>query len=63
MAEIDGKNTIKVVLPKLSNVDLSFDTGLLMKEDLSLFGSQRDSILSKWETLAGAKNETEEVKK
>ena len=57
LAEIDGKNTIKVVLPKLSNVDLSFDTGLLMKEDLSLFGSQRDSILSKWETLAGSKNE------
>jgi len=28
-----------------------------MKEDLSLFGSQRDSILSKWETLAGSKNE------
>ena len=57
LAEIDGKNTIKVVLPKLSNVELSFDTGLLMKEDLSLFGSQRDSILSKWETLAGSKNE------
>mgnify|MGYP000934914954 CR=1 FL=1 len=57
LAEIDGKNTIKVVLPKLSGVELSFDTGKLMKEDLSLFGSQRDSILKKWETLAGSKNE------
>ena len=28
-----------------------------MKEDLSLFGAQRDSILEKWETLAGSKNE------
>ncbi len=57
LAEIDGKDTIKVVLPKLSNVELSFDTAKLMKEDLSLFGSQRDSILKKWETLAGSKNE------
>ena len=62
LAEIDGKDTIKVVLPKLTNLELSFDTGMLMKEDLSLFGSQRDSILSKWETLAGAKNETETEK-
>ena len=57
LAEIDGKNTIKVVLPKLSGIELSFDTEKLMKEDLSLFGAQRDSILEKWETLAGSKNE------
>ena len=62
LAEIDGKNTIKVVLPKLSGMDLSFDTNKLMKEDLSLFGSERESILSKWETLTSAKTEKAEEK-
>jgi len=51
-----------VVLPKLSGLDLSFDTNKLMKEDLSLFGSQRESILSKWETLTSAKTEKTEEK-
>ena len=31
-----------------------------MKEDLSLFGSQRSAILDKWNTMIGDKAETDE---
>lgn len=57
LAEIDGKDTIKVVKPSIEGLNLTFDTNTLLKEDLSLFGKNRDAILAKWDTLAGAKSE------
>ena len=34
---------------------MNYDTSILMEEDLSLFGSQREDILSQFETLMGDK--------
>lgn len=58
LAEIDGKNTIKVVKPNIEGLDAGFDLNTLMQEDLSLFGSQRDQILANWDSLAGQKAES-----
>lgn len=58
LAEIDGKDTVKVVKPDIEGLELSFDTDTLMEEDLSLFGSKREEILAKWDSLAGAKAES-----
>ncbi|HIW21320.1 MAG TPA: ABC transporter substrate-binding protein [Candidatus Dorea intestinavium] len=57
LAGIDKKNTTLLVKPELKGLELDFDQAQLMKEDLSLFGSQRDTILEKWETLMGDKGE------
>lgn len=57
VAEIDNKDTIKMIKPSMEGLELTFDTSKLMKEDLSLFGKNRDAILEKWETLAGDKSE------
>jgi len=57
LAEIDGKDTVKVVKPNIDGLELTFDTETLMEEDLSLFGSKRDEILEKWDALAGDKSE------
>ena len=57
---LDNKDTVKIVKPNLENVELSFPVESLMKEDLSLFGSQRSAILDKWNTMIGDKAETDE---
>lgn len=57
LAGIDKKNTTLLVKPGLEGLELDFDQAQLMKEDLSLFGSQRDTILEKWEALMGDKGE------
>lgn len=59
VAEIDNKDTIKLVKPNLEGVELTFDTNTMMKEDLSLFGTERDAVLEKWDVLAGDKAENE----
>lgn len=59
VAEIDNKDTIKIVKPDLEGVELTFDTTTLMKEDLALFGEKRTEILDKWDVLAGDKAEKE----
>lgn len=59
VAQIDNKDTVKLIKPNLSGVTLSFDTSTLMKEDLTLFGAKRTEILDKWEVLAGDKAEKE----
>jgi iron(III) transport system substrate-binding protein len=51
LAEIDHKNTC------LLGLELDFDQSKLMKEDLSLFGAERTTILDKWNTLMGDKGE------
>lgn len=55
LAEIDQKDSVKLVKPNLEGVELSYDTAILMEEDLSLFGSEREAILEKFEALMGDK--------
>ncbi|MCI8478365.1 MAG: ABC transporter substrate-binding protein [Oscillospiraceae bacterium] len=55
LAEIDKKDGVKLIKPTLEGVTLGYDTGILMKEDLSLFGAQRTEILERFETLMGDK--------
>lgn len=57
LAEIDKKNTCLLVKPGMKGLELDFDQSKLMKEDLSLFGKERVSILEKWNTLMGDKGE------
>lgn len=55
LAEIDQKTGAKIIKPSLEGVEVNYDTSILMEEDLSLFGSQREDILSQFETLMGDK--------
>lgn len=55
LAEIDQKTTIKAIKPSLEGLSINFDENILMKEDLTLFGSEREEILAKYETLMGDK--------
>lgn len=55
LAEIDQKTSVKLIKPSLEGVELDYDPAILMEEDLSLFGSQRDAILTKFEALMGDK--------
>lgn len=57
---LDNKDTVKIIKPSLENVELSFPVETLMKEDLSLFGSERSAILDKWNAMIGDKAETDE---
>ena len=57
LAEIDHKNTCLLVKPSIEGLELDFDQSKLMKEDLSLFGAERTTILDKWNTLMGDKGE------
>lgn len=57
---LDNKDTVKIIKPALENVVLSFPVETLMKEDLSLFGSERTAILDKWNAMIGDKAETDE---
>lgn len=57
LAEIDKKTGVKVIKPSIEGLTLSFDANKLMKEDLSLFGSMREEILSKFEPMMGEKAE------
>lgn len=57
VAEIDNKDTVKMIKPSMEGLELTFDTSKLMNEDLSLFGANRDDILAKWDALAGDKSE------
>lgn len=55
LAEIDQKGTMKLCIPDIEGVELDFDTTQLLDEDLSLFGSQRDEILARFDELGGDK--------
>lgn len=55
LAEIDKKDGLKLVKPSLIGVELGYDEAILMKEDLSLFGTLRTEILEKFEPLMGDK--------
>ncbi len=55
LAEIDQKDGIKIIKPSLEGVELGYDTSILMDEDLSRFGAEREAILSRFEELMGDK--------
>lgn len=55
LAEIDQKDGVKLVKPAMEGVEVGFDTGILMDLDLSLFGSQREDILARFEPMMGDK--------
>lgn len=55
LAEIEKKDGIKIIKPSLEGVELGYDTSILMKEDLSLFGSKRAEILERFEQMMGDK--------
>ena len=55
LADIDKKDSVKLIKPSIKDVELNFETSKLMKEDLSLFGSQRTNILDKFKPLMGDK--------
>lgn len=57
LAEIDKKNSVKTIKPSVDGIELGYDSSILMKEDLSLFGSQRKDVLAKFEELMGDKAE------
>ena len=52
---LEEKTGGKSVKPSLEGVEVNYDTSILMEEDLSLFGSQREEILAQFETLMGDK--------
>lgn len=60
LAEIDQKDGAKMIKPSLVGLELNFDTSIMMEEDLSLFGTQRDAILERFEPLMGDKAITED---
>lgn len=55
LAEIDQKTGVKIIKPDMTGVEVNYDTSILMTEDLSLFGSEREDILARFETLMGDK--------
>lgn len=57
IAKIDKKDTVKIVKPNLQGVELTFPTENLFKQDVSLFGKNRTTILEKWAQMVGDKNE------
>ena len=60
LAELDGKDYIKLIKPTMEGIELTFDASIMMKEDLALFGTQRTDILAKFETVMGEKSNTNE---
>ncbi len=60
LAELDGKDYIKLIKPSMEGIELSFDASIMMEEDLSLFGTQREDILAKFEIVMGEKSNTNE---
>ena len=60
LAELDGKDYVKLVKPTMEGIELTFDASIMMKEDLALFGTQREDILAKFEVVMGEKSNTNE---
>ncbi|MDY6065439.1 MAG: ABC transporter substrate-binding protein [Finegoldia sp.] len=57
LAEIDGKDSAQIIKPNVEGLNLGLLKDKLIKQDLSTFGSQREEILSKFETLSNGKTE------
>ena len=55
LAQIDKKNSVKTIKPSLEGLELNYDTGLLLEEDFTDYGSSRESILERFTALMGDK--------
>lgn len=55
LAELDQKGSVKLIKPGLEGIELDYDPDILLDEDLSLFGEEREAILEKFEDLMGSK--------
>ncbi|MEL3908169.1 MAG: ABC transporter substrate-binding protein [Treponemataceae bacterium] len=51
IARLDGKDSAQIIKPGVKGLSLGLPADKLVKEDLSTFGSRRDEILKKFETL------------
>lgn len=51
LAELDGKDGAQMIKPGIKGYDIGLPKEKLIQQDLSTFGSQRESILAKWQEL------------
>ncbi|SHH96213.1 iron(III) transport system substrate-binding protein [Clostridium collagenovorans DSM 3089] len=58
LAKLDGKDTVKFIKPSLEGVELTVSKDKLLKQDLSLFGKDREAVLAKWSKMVGEKGES-----
>ncbi|MGX7204106.1 ABC transporter substrate-binding protein [Enterococcus pingfangensis] len=55
LAEIDGKDTNQIIVDGVEGLDLGLEKKDLIKEDLTTFGSDRQTILDKWADMTADK--------
>lgn len=55
LAKIDGKDTNQIIVSGVKGYNLGLKKSDLIKENLSSFGSDRQSVLDKWSTMVGDK--------
>lgn len=55
LAKIDGKDTDQIIMPGVKGLNLGLKKSDLIKENLTTFGSNRQSILNKWAKMVGNK--------
>lgn len=51
LAELDGKDGAQMIKPGIKGYEIGLPKEKLIKQDLSTFGTQRESILAKWQEL------------
>lgn len=55
LAKLDGKDTDQIIMPGVKGLNLGLKKSDLMKENLSTFGSDRQSVLNKWAAMVANK--------
>lgn len=60
LAKLDGKDSNQIIKTGIKGFDLGLPKDKLIEEDLSTFGSSRETILNRWKEIAGSKSGTEE---
>ncbi|WP_100065373.1 ABC transporter substrate-binding protein [Miniphocaeibacter massiliensis] len=59
LAKLDGKDTNQIIKSGIKGFDLGLPADKLIKEDLSTFGTSRETVLNKWKEIAGNKASVE----
>lgn len=55
LAELDGKDGAQMIKPGIKGYDIGLPKDKLIKQDLSTFGTKRQSILDKWQEMSKGK--------
>ena len=55
LAELDGKDSAQMIKEGIEGYDLGLPKDKLIEQDISTFGTMRESILTKWEELTKGK--------